>query len=44
MESTKKQKLINSGEYIEDENKNAESNSEDGNDEYLALNEIENDD
>ena len=44
MESVKKQKLINSGEYIEDENKNDDSNLEDGNDEDLALNEIENDD
>ena len=44
IESIKKQKLINSGEYIEDENEKGDFNSEDGNDGDLALNEIENDD
>lgn len=44
LESIKKQKLINSGEYIEDENEKGDFNSEDGNDGDLALNEIQNDD
>ena len=44
MESIKKQKLINSGEYIENENYSCDSNSEDGHNKDLALNEIEDDD
>ena len=44
MESIKKQKLINSGEYIENENYSCDSNSEDGYNKDLTLNEIEDDD